>query len=130
MVLKFGRLCILSMGSVGFTPTMACSVAMVYFAILACFLQYCVGNLLPAPILESPALIHRILRSNGGGYMLSMSGFQRSTVCGDNIRRSLCQSSCSAVITDDLEVCKSLFHNQQLFVITLLINLCAEGSVY
>ena len=129
-VMKVGRSWILSMGPVSFAPTMVCSVAMVYFTMAAWLFQCCVGNFLSTPILESPVSIQRISQFYGGGYTLSMSGFQRLATCRDNIRRSQCLSLWSAVITADLEVLEFFFQNQQMLVKTLFINLWDEGSVY
>ena len=71
--------------------------------------------------------IKRILQSDGGECTVSMSYFLRSTAYCEDIRGSLCLSWCSAVITNNLEVIGGLFQNQQLLVITSLINLCAKG---
>ena len=89
-MLNFGRLCILLMGPIGFTLTMACSMAILYFTILAWLFQCCVRNVILVPILESIVSIQQILRSVGGGRTVLMSCFQRSAACGDDIRRSLC----------------------------------------
>ena len=86
--------------------------AMVYFTMVAWLFQYCAGKFLLALILESPVSIQNILRSDGGGYTFSISRFWPSTSCSDDIRRSLCRSSYSEVIRDDLEVLKGLFQNQ------------------
>ena len=92
------------MGKAGFASIMACSVVMVHFTMNAWFFQCCVRNVLSEPILESTVSIQKILRSNGGGYTFSMSGVWLSMACADDIRRSLCQLSCSAVIAADLKI--------------------------
>ena len=47
----------------------------------------------------------------------------RLAACGDDSGRSLCCSSCLAVITFDLKVLEGWLQNQQLLVIMSLINL-------
>ena len=82
-----------------------------------------VGNVLSAPILDSTMLIQQVLRSDGGGCTVLLSSSRQLAVCGYDIRHSLCSLSCSEVITFDLEVLEDLFQNQELLVMTLLINL-------
>ena len=103
-VMKVGRLCILSINTVGFASTMACSVAMVYFTMENWVVQCGIGNFLLQPILDATMSIKRISRLDGGVCTVLMSCFWRAAACGDNIRQSLCLSWCSEIITDDIEV--------------------------
>ena len=120
---KVRHSCILSIGPVGFAPTMACSVAIIYFTMVKWFLKCGVGSVLSALILDAPVSINQISRSDSGVCTVSMSCFWRSTARGDDIRRILCLSLCLAVIMADLEVIEVLFQNKRLLVITSLINL-------
>ena len=65
-MLKVGRSFILSIGPVGFAPTMACSVEIVCFAMEEWLIHCGVGNILSAPILDSPLSIKWISRSEDG----------------------------------------------------------------
>ena len=124
-MLKIGRFLVLSIGPVGFTLTMACIMAMLYFTMSAWLFQCCVKNVLSATILESTVSIQQISLSGGGGYTLfiSISGWSTAAAaaCSDKNRRSLCQSLCSSVNRANLGVLQGSFQNQGMLEIILLI---------
>ena len=127
--MNVGRSWILPMGPVGFAPTMACSVSMVYFTMVVWWFRGCLELPLGADLGIS-CLILRVLRSDGGGCMALIYCSLRSAVCVDNSGRGMCQSLCLAVLTADIEVLEGWFQNQQVLVITSLIHLWGIGSVY
>ena len=73
--MKLGRSCILSIGPFVFAPTMACSVAVVYFTMAEWLLQCGVSKILLESILDAPVLIKRISHSDGGECMVKFPTF-------------------------------------------------------
>ena len=127
-VINFWRSWILSIGPVGFLPTMAYIVAMVYFTMAAWWFCGCRER----PLGTNIGISHSILwvsQSDGGSCMVLLYCSWRLKACIDNSGRGPCQSLCLAVFMTDLEVLEGLLQNQRLLVIISFVNLWTIGSV-
>ena len=86
------------MGPIGFAPTMTCSMAMVYFTMdVWLFLGY---QEIPSDAnLGIYRSIQQLSRSDIDSFTELLSCSWQLAACGDNIRRSQCQSYCLASLS-------------------------------